>query len=141
MKKGIVLVLLIMMLSGCSIPNPVAEVTKTTTSLSNLQYSMFEGNVPGSTVKTATSMLANDDISIYIRTGVNKQGFFAQTKGCYKLKEDVAVPSKDCHFISKSMMENQEDQNYYISTMGKPFVASQFKNEAGEIKLILLEQK
>lgn len=137
MNKVFLVVLLSVILAGCQ---PIKEIEDTGKGMSNLQYTAYEGRINGSTIYTAASFHSNDDISIYVRTGVNQEGFFVQTAGCYTLSEGVAVPAEGCQYVSASQIKNIGDNQHYVYNFGD-FDSVLYKNAEGEVKLIIMEQR
>lgn len=133
MKKVFALILLIVMLSGCSPfkPDPTSV---------NSRYDDYEGTIRGSDVTWAVGMNLTSDVSIYIRTGVNKEGFYGQTKGCYTVKDGVAEPTTGCRYYSQSEILNSSDPNHHVNT-SVSFKATQFKDKDGVVRVILMEQQ
>jgi uncharacterized protein YxeA len=137
MKKVIVVIVMVMLLTGCGVMNKIEQQTN---QMGNMLYSQYEGQVIGSTVLMAAMMEANSDISIYVRTGVNKEGFYLATKGCYildKKDKDIVVPANGCTYASN--IKNQGDPTHYVYEFGN-FDSKLYKDKSGQVKLIIMEQ-
>jgi hypothetical protein len=132
MKKVIVLIGMVMLLSGCGV------VEKSSNNVLNSLYYPYQGQVGGNVVYSAAMMEAESDISIYVRTGVNKEGFYLATKGCYTLDKEIAIPANGCSYVTN--IKNQGVPAHYVNEFGS-FDSKLYKDKSGQVKLIIMEQK
>jgi hypothetical protein len=109
-------------------------------------YGMFNNaTVSGSQISGTLGAveLYGKDVAIYVHTGVNKPGFYAQTTSCYTVsQESIAVKSEGCEMIPLSRMNEDitENQSYHINPFGQ-FHSELFKDKKGDIRFIEFTQQ
>jgi hypothetical protein len=139
MKKLVIAMIMPLLLGGCGFQDLINQRVERFGD--SVEYSMYKGSISGIDVQTAASLYANRDVSIYVRTGVNKTGFYVQSGGCYALDKDskFAVPAKGCNYVTRSQIKDDTDQNHYVYGAGN-FNSKLYTNKKGLVKLMVIDQ-
>lgn len=138
--KGLLLVMFCMGLIGCGLKESVdSEIIV----LDNLKLSMYSDTLVNGYWVTDAVDRYKGALSIFVQTGINSEGYYAETVACYgRTSENIAVKLKSCTMIPASRMveDTSDNRQYYINQSGL-FESKVYNDKDGHARLIVFAQR